>query len=78
MDMQGRAMDRTAEVLGVDEGGNGYTDIPGIVWQGLRDRSLDDDDSESEDDDVDDEDDEFDDEDGSEFGSEEDGDHDEP
>jgi hypothetical protein len=69
-------MDRTAEVLGVDEGGNGYTDIPGIVWQGLRDRSLDDDDSESEDDEDFDED-EDDDED-SEFGPDEDGDLDEP
>ena len=44
VDMQGRAMDRTAEVLGVDEGGNEYTDIPGVVWQGLRDSCLDDDD----------------------------------
>jgi hypothetical protein len=76
VDMQGRAMDRTAEVLGVDEGGNGYSDIPGIVWQGLRDHSLDDeDDSESEDD----EDDDFDDdEDDDKFGSDADSDHDEP
>jgi tetratricopeptide (TPR) repeat protein len=81
VDMQGRAMDRTAEVLGVDEGGDGYTDIPGIVWQGLRDRSLDDDDSESEDaDDDGDEEDDFDrdDDDDNDFGLEEEGDHEEP
>ena len=74
-------MDRTAEVLGVDEGGDGYTDIPGIVWQGLRDRSLDDDDSESEDaDDDGDEEDDFDrdDDDDNDFGLEEEGDHEEP
>ena len=64
VDMQGRAMDRTAEVLGVDEGGSEYTDIPGVVWQGLRDSSLSDEDEED-----DDEDDEFDDEDSDEFGS---------
>lgn len=76
VDMQGRAMDRTAEVLGVDEGGSGYSDIPGVVWQGLRDRSLDDDDDDSE---SEDDDDDFDDEeDGDEFGSDEDGDPDEP
>jgi len=59
VDMQGRAMDRTAEVLGVDEGGSEYTDIPGVVWQGLRDSSLEDDDDEDEDEDEDDLEDEF-------------------
>ena len=64
VDMQGRAMDRTAEVLGVDEGGTEYTDIPGIVWQGLRaSPSEDEDDDDDEDDEDDDEDDEFDDDD---------------
>ena len=62
VDMQGRAMDRTAEVLGVDEGGSEYTDIPGVVWQGLRDRPSDDDDDDDDDDDEfdDDDDDDFD------------------
>lgn len=41
VDMQGRAMDRTAEVLGIDEGGDGFTDVVGVVWQGLRGRRLD-------------------------------------
>ncbi len=60
VDMQGRAMDRTAEVVGVDEGGTEYTDIPGVVWQGLRDSpSGEDDDDDDDDDDFDDEDDEF-------------------
>ncbi len=62
VDMQGRAMDRTAEVLGVDEGGSEYTDIPGVVWQGLRASPSEDqdDDDEFDDDDDDDDDDEFD------------------
>lgn len=64
VDMQGRAMDRTAEVLGVDEGGSEYTDIPGVVWQGLRASPSDDDD---DDDDDGDEDDEFDDDDDDDF-----------
>ncbi len=62
VDMQGRAMDRTAEVVGVDEGGTEYTDIPGVVWQGLRDSPSgedDDDDDEDFDEEDDDDDDEF-------------------
>ena len=58
-------MDRTAEVVGVDAGGSEYTDIPGVVWQGLRDSSIededdDDDDFDEEDEDEDDEGDQFD------------------
>jgi tetratricopeptide (TPR) repeat protein len=56
VDMQGRAMDRTAEVLGVDEGGSEYTDIPGVVWQGLRASPSEEDDEDEEDDDLDDDD----------------------
>ncbi len=72
VDIQGRAMDRTAEVLGVDEGGSGYTDIPGIVWQGLRDRTLDGGDGEDDDDDEfdDADEDEEDSDDDSDFGRE--------
>lgn len=60
IDMQGRGMDRIAEVLGVDEGGTDYTDIPGVVWQGLRESPDDEDDDDlddSEDDDLDEDDD---------------------
>ena len=39
---------RGAEVLGVDEGGSEYTDIPGVVWQGLRANPSDDDDEDDE------------------------------
>ena len=56
VDMQGRAMDRTAEVLGVDEGGTEYTDIPGVVWQGLRASPSDDEDEDDDDDEFDDDD----------------------
>ena len=63
VDMQGRAMDRTAEVLGVEEGGTEYTDIPGVVWQGLRDSAIDDDDDEDDEDEDEDEDEDFDDDD---------------
>lgn len=60
IEMQGRAMDRTAEIEGIDEGGTEYNDIPGIVWQGLRQGPMgevgddDDDDDEDEDDEEDD------------------------
>ncbi len=80
IDMQGRGMDRTAEVVGVDESGSGYSDVPGVVWQGLRESISDDDDSDVDDDDDDDDDDdlldddEFDDEDFDDLDEDEDDD----
>lgn len=51
VEMQGRAMDRTAEVEGIDEGGTGYNDIPGVVWQGLRQGPMADSDDDDDSDD---------------------------
>ncbi len=58
IEMQGRAMDRTAEIEGIEESEVSYTDIPGIVWQGLRQGPMgevgdDDEDEDDEDEDLD-------------------------
>ena len=76
LEMQGRAMDRTAEIEGIDEGGTDYNDVPGVVWQGMRQGPMTESSSLDDDDDEDDEDDEIGDDDSDELDEFDDGDDD--